>query len=217
MGEVLIVLVVLGGLAVIAGVAAVLTRGSPHDHFGISCEVAEARRYLWEKVLEPQYRSYPGYPPDWEIRRMEVFFLEDGECELCGRAAGHSAVPGTHRWHRINPSLLSPRDRWVSHAHLHHWRPVSQGGDHSLENLELLCGSCHMLKHSKNAGFRVRVGQQRARRMRVGMDAKVKTARRLWQCAGCERDIRKGDRHFGGRYARLCLPCARAHRRFPGE
>jgi 5-methylcytosine-specific restriction endonuclease McrA len=62
---------------------------------------------------------WPGYPPDWEERRSLARDRAYG-CAECG-------VGGT--------------------LHLHHRRPIRQGGTHRLDNLVLLCVSCHSEAH----------------------------------------------------------------------
>ena len=58
-----------------------------------------------------------GYPPDWEERKSRCLLRDGSRCRLCGVA-----------------------DR----LHVHHVKPISYGGNHSLQNLIVLCRSCHM-------------------------------------------------------------------------
>lgn len=90
---------------------------------------------LWPYV-EPLLRFWPGYPPDWERRRMVVFKRASGRCESCGVPAG-----------RIAPS---PRGWRVTAAHVHHVLPIARGGRHGLSNLRLLCVTCHRAEHPEN-------------------------------------------------------------------
>lgn len=55
--------------------------------------------------------------------RLEVFNRADGLCEAC-------KSPGD--WRGLS---------------MHHVKKRSQGGKHTVENLRLLCGICHSLKH----------------------------------------------------------------------
>ena len=44
----------------------------------------------------------------------------------------------------------SPRPRGFSRrAELHHRKPLSEGGEHSPENVEMLCRSCHIGHHRR--------------------------------------------------------------------
>lgn len=78
----------------------------------------------WLRNIEPLHRKEKGYPKDWETRKVEVSRRSNSKCNSCG----------------ISISVLRK-------AHLHHIKPLSKGGDNSLENLELLCADCHMDKH----------------------------------------------------------------------
>lgn len=63
---------------------------------------------------------WPGYPPDWNQRREYIRDRDDYCCAECGV---------------------------VDRLQLHHRRPIRQGGTHRLENLVLLCASCHSEAH----------------------------------------------------------------------
>lgn len=170
-------------------------------------EDAEHRRLEWENETEPQNRRTRGYPPDWQTRRTSVFFRENGRCQSCGARAGRCPTTRESRWRHPKPKVVG--------AHVHHRLPIRKGGTHALDNLELLCDSCHLAKHPQNTGLRLATGRRRVQRMAVGRDAKVKRARKRWLCEGCERPIESGEEYFGGRYATLCLECGSHHRRFP--
>ena len=58
------------------------------------------------------------YPPDWDQRRAHCLRRDGNACRLC-------------------PSTESP-------LHAHHVKPVSFGGNHSLQNLITLCAACHI-------------------------------------------------------------------------
>lgn len=91
-------------------------------------------------ALERLLRFWPGYPPDWERRRMLAFERASGRCESCGLPAGRIA-PGEDGWR-------------VRSAHVHHVRPISRGGRHGLANLRLLCAKCHSAEHPENDALR---------------------------------------------------------------
>jgi 5-methylcytosine-specific restriction endonuclease McrA len=91
---------------------------------------------LWAHVAEPLLRWWPGYPPDWQRRRMAVYQRAAGRCERCGRPTG-----------RID--LFRRRWRLVG-AHIHHVRPIADGGRHELANLAVRCPACHADEHPGN-------------------------------------------------------------------
>ncbi len=67
-------------------------------------------------------RSTGDYIPNATIRA--VYARAGGCCERCGRRSGRLDI--------------------------HHKTPVSEGGDNSFENLELLCRPCHTLEHERD-------------------------------------------------------------------
>jgi 5-methylcytosine-specific restriction endonuclease McrA len=71
-------------------------------------------------ILVQIHDVWPGYPPDWDERRSIVRDRDNYGCAECGVG-----------------NLL----------HLHHRRPIRQGGTHRLDNLVLLCASCHSEAH----------------------------------------------------------------------
>jgi len=102
----------------------------------------------WRTITEAQFRKFNSYPPDWERRRVLVFLRDNGKCQsqqhrggICGRL------------------LCDPSQIWnfkydvklLVDAHVDHIAPIYSGGDHSLENLQLLCPICHALKHPNNS------------------------------------------------------------------
>ena len=97
------------------------------------------RRNKWITVIEPKHRNTPYYPQDWKERRKEVFLRAEGRCESCGKEVGKLAETSGSGMQFIEPQLKG--------AHVHHIQKLSEGGDHSLSNLQLLCESCHALKH----------------------------------------------------------------------
>lgn len=97
------------------------------------------RRNEWINVIEPKHRNAPHYPEDWIWRRKEVFLRAEGRCESCGMEAGNLAETTESGMLFIEPLLRG--------AHVHHIKKLSEDGDHSLSNLQLLCESCHARKH----------------------------------------------------------------------
>ena len=92
---------------------------------------------IWIRALEPLLRFWPGYPPDWELRRMLVFERARGCCESCRSPVG-------------DIRLLDDGWRVGGGVHVHHYKPISRGGRHGLGNLRLLCGRCHARQHPGN-------------------------------------------------------------------
>jgi hypothetical protein len=76
-----------------------------------------------DSILDKLHSYWPTYPPDWEKRKSELY-EESNVCEKCG-----SYFEGP--------------------KHIHHIIPVSKGGSHRFENLEVLCEICHSKKHGK--------------------------------------------------------------------
>ena len=64
---------------------------------------------------------WPGYPPDWRERQDKIRDRDNYSCTECGVEARQ--------------------------LHLHHRRPIRQGGTHRLDNLVLLCAECHSEAH----------------------------------------------------------------------
>ena len=127
----------------------------------------------WLNNIEPQFRDVKGYPPDWEKRRCEVFIRSYGICYSCDTSVG---------------MLLG--GKFLCGAHVHHIQPISQGGNHSISNLELLCEDCHVEKHPDNKGMRT---ERNWRNLYIGQAASIKIAKKGWNCAICEKLIRVGE------------------------
>ena len=216
-GEAFFSLISWGGMLLILAIVYFMSLPEERRRETRERQRAEERRREWELSIEPAQRNRSTYPSDWEIRRMEVFFRERGHCKSCGRRAGHAEVSEANRWRHVYSFARRGRGAVIAGAHVHHRVPLASGGSHALENLELLCEACHLLKHPRNVGLRVTAARNRVPRMLVGADAKVKTARKFWSCKACGQRISKGDRYFGGRYAKLCLGCGRRHRRYPSS
>lgn len=66
------------------------------------------------------------YPPNWDKKRKKVYRRDDHQCQKCGGRGGR----------RGNKQL-----------HAHHRVPVSNGGNHDMNNLVTLCHSCHERVH----------------------------------------------------------------------
>lgn len=66
------------------------------------------------------YDLWPTYPPDWDERRRIVQTRDHHSCSECG-------VGGK--------------------LHLHHIRALSHGGTNKIDNIALLCESCHSEAH----------------------------------------------------------------------
>lgn len=129
-----------------------------------------------------------GYPTDWERRRWEVFIRAKGRCAYCGNETGKS----------LGEYLI------LRGAHVHHMKAISQGGDHSIDNLELLCDECHIEKHPES---KILIINSNKRNLYCGDNATLKKARKSWQCNLCEELIAQGDIYYGGNYDKLCNRC----------
>lgn len=62
------------------------------------------------------------YPPDWSHRRDAIWWLQDDHCARCGTQQN-------------------------GRGHVHHVKPLADGGTNSLLNLVGLCVDCHALLH----------------------------------------------------------------------
>ena len=77
-------------------------------------------------LLENKRKLYHIYsywlkrPPDWELRRSKALTVQDF-CTKCGD--------------------------FENTLHVHHKRPISKGGDHTISNLKVLCAKCHSQEH----------------------------------------------------------------------
>lgn len=79
----------------------------------------------------PKYDDWSKdeYPPDWEDRKRIVRNQNDHRCGNCG-------------------AKYLPENNVV--LDVDHKTPKSEGGSHSLDNLQLLCRHCHAKKHPNN-------------------------------------------------------------------
>jgi len=161
------------------------------------------KRY-WLKI-EPMYRDCKKYPPDWEIRRAFVYFRENGLCEKCLKVSGTINTTQSEFW--LNPHVHREYSRFVRGSNVHHKKHISKGGNHHLENLQLLCEDCHDHEHPKKG---LKQALQRSRAINnhaFSYQAKVKTARKEWSCVFCQASIMSGSKYFGDKYAKICLEC----------
>jgi hypothetical protein len=78
------------------------------------------RRYQLAEQLKHIYDVWPTYPPDWAERRKHTWRQNGPGCSRCGE---------------------------ITLLHLHHRRPIHEGGTHRIENLALLCEACHSDAH----------------------------------------------------------------------
>ena len=67
---------------------------------------------------------------DWKWRRREAIIRDDYACQKCGAQGGRKGD---------------------TQLHVHHIKPVAEGGSDDLENLETLCSSCHRSRHADEA------------------------------------------------------------------
>lgn len=92
----------------------------------------------------PKYDDYTNdeYPPDWQARRRKVLKRDGFECQVC----------------EIRSTRVDDVRFDVDHI-----VPKSDGGSHSIDNLQTLCPSCHANKHPQNIKLKRR-GRQFAER-----------------------------------------------------
>lgn len=93
----------------------------------------------------------------------------------------------------------------VSNIHIHHKVPISKGGDHTLDNLALICEKCHSAKEGE--GHKLVRKDYNLRHLYIGQGAKVKRARKQQKCSVCEITIEKNEEYYGGNWSKLCLKC----------
>jgi hypothetical protein len=80
------------------------------------------------KRFRKECETCPGYPPDWEMRRLETFQFKGKVCDYCG----------------YSPEENGPR----RNIHLHHKVSLRDGGTHEFSNLQPLCDECHKVVDS---------------------------------------------------------------------
>lgn len=68
------------------------------------------------KDKNPEFLKIKGYPPDWEERQKRCLLRDNYRCRICKN---------------------------TKRLHIHHVKPISYGGRHSLQNLITLCKACH--------------------------------------------------------------------------
>ena len=100
-------------------------------------DICEERFQKW---LECEPATIRGTrPPFWNLIRRQALKRDDRRCQLCGS--------------QIDLSV-------------HHVLPLSAGGDSTLQNLRVLCHSCHQKEHgchspvSRKKRFRFRIRHQ---------------------------------------------------------
>jgi len=72
-------------------------------------------------IILKVFNNWPGYPPFWEYLRQVVLTKDENRCQVTGC-----------------PSRVE--------LHIHHIKPISNGGEHVPNNLVTLCGFHHALE-----------------------------------------------------------------------
>lgn len=92
---------------------------------GIQFATANLKKIEAERArkLTAIFDRWSTYPPDWEYRREAAKERDKYSCTKCGYPEG-----------------FKRRSRQL---HVHHKKPVSNGGTHEIENLITLCHICH--------------------------------------------------------------------------
>ncbi|MEW6681046.1 MAG: HNH endonuclease, partial [bacterium] len=85
-----------------------------HKSLSSSLDVVYDEEFIAKE--NPEFLKVKGYPPDWEERQRNCLIRDEYKCRIC---------QGKKR------------------LHIHHIKPISFGGIHSLQNLITLCSSCH--------------------------------------------------------------------------
>jgi 5-methylcytosine-specific restriction endonuclease McrA len=155
----------------------------------------------WTKEIEPKNRKDVNYPEDWERRRAIVFQRANGKCEICGTECGRLLCDANDIW------LEDLDKKLVTGGHVHHIVPVTAGGDHSINNLRLLCLRCHYEQHPGNKSLKESWLRKVANDMYFGRHPSFKIARKEWNCRLCNKSIKQGDEYYGGDWSKICLEC----------
>lgn len=100
---------------------------------------AERDIYDSRALLAKIYSRWPGDPPDWEERRQAA--LRHGRCQ----------------WRKLKNFALYRYVDCDGPLHVHHVKPLIEGGNHDPENLMLLCHRHHEMHH----GHRIVTGVDR--------------------------------------------------------
>jgi len=130
----------------------------------VFCAVDQRRRRVaernWRTSMEPLLRNSSGYPADWQRRRALVWIRAHGRCELCLRRIGRLSCGHDEIW------VLPPEEHLLFGAQVHHIQHRLRGGDHSMENLRLICDQCHAAEHPGNQNLRELAAASRAKASR---------------------------------------------------
>jgi len=150
--------------------------------------------YIWEKFVnfikrkqkyrkwikeEWKFRDTKGYPEDWSYRRELIIRKFKSKCISCD-------------------------ERIENNIHIHHIVPISKGGDHSLDNLELLCEKCHCEKHPK---LKTLIDKNQIYRRLSNKARFVKSSTKDYNCYCCGDIIKKNSSYYGDRKIKLCINC----------
>lgn len=145
----------------------------------------------WLQTEEPKYRNSKGYPKDWQRRRALVYSRDNGICQECGADCGSQDCTKYEIFNYESDEIL------VHNAHVHHKIPITNGGDHSLSNLEYLCRECHQKKHPDFSLYSVRECINRAKRMVLNKKKLTEQiAQEEYTCDVCGLAIRPGLTYY---------------------
>lgn len=131
--------------------------------------VAEGELAGHEAHLRRVHDVWPTYPPDWEQRKEAVRNRDGDGCSTCG-------------------------EKGVT-LHLHHERPIREGGSHREGNLVLLCEECH-------SGFHGRKAFHYRDEARPGPTAVEKRVARINEALAARQDLSFRYVKFGGETSR---------------
>ena len=97
--------------------------------------------------------AIPGKRPTamgaWEYIRESALRFANGRCECCGK--NHEELAEDYLEHaRLSGEWVSPNlMNQINFFEVHHIVPVHLGGNSSLDNLIVLCKTCHLKAHEQ--------------------------------------------------------------------
>lgn len=114
----------------------------------------------WMRDIEPKYRGHPTYPHDWSERKVYVQKRDNYACQYCGRTVYDKRQLDKARKYKQHPGGVE--------LHVHHIKPLSKGGDNSLNNLISLCETCHENQHPHMLSKKLSFYKKKRSRARSG-------------------------------------------------
>lgn len=135
--------------------------GKPKEH----CNMEELRivRYLMvfkaktgrcpivEHHQDSDYRrrKVVGSPNSWKMKRQELEVIQEGRCAICKRLEAECPI--------MYVSTLSGGLERVTRLDIDHIVPIFLGGLSNIENLRLLCKTCHDEKSKRETWHAIKI------------------------------------------------------------